>query len=101
MQNVKEKVRFTLSALLYFLFNLRVGSDLQNTMMATFWQILQTAPFVAGATYFIIAILQYMGDGSKVSWDRRLRLFFAIGIIAGLILGIWEYAGVDLENYSR
>lgn len=96
MQNIKEKIRFSISALLYFLFNLRIGSDFQESVTATFWQILQTAPYVAGFTYLIVAVLQYMGDGSKLPWDRRLRLFFAIGIIAGLILAIWEYGGVTL-----
>lgn len=96
MQNIKEKVRFTISALLYLVFNLRIGSDLPSTLEASAWQILQTAPFVAGLTYLIVSVLQYMGDGSKLPWDRRLRLFFAIGIIAGLILGIWEYGGVKL-----
>lgn len=96
MQNIKEKVRFTVSALLYLVFNLRIGSDLPSTLEASAWQILQTAPFVAGLTYLIVSVLQYMGDGSKLPWDRRLRLFFAIGIIAGLILGIWEYGGVKL-----
>ena len=98
MQSVKEKIRFSLSAILYLLFNLRIGNSLNETMAATFWQILQTAPFVAGFTYLIISVLQYMGDGSKISWDRRLRLFFAIGIMAGLIYAIWEYAGVDLTG---
>ena len=98
MQSVKEKIRFSLSAIIYLLFNLRIGNSFQETMAATFWQILQTAPFVAGFTYLIISVLQYMGDGSKISWDRRLRLFFAIGIMAGLIYAIWEYAGVDLTG---
>jgi len=97
MQNIKEKIRFTGSALLYLLFNLRIGADLQQTVGATFWQILETAPFVAGFTYLIISVLQYMGDGSKLPWDKRLRLFFAIGIMAGLILAIWEYGGVTFE----
>ncbi|BDD86781.1 hypothetical protein [Desulfofustis limnaeus] len=98
MHNLKEKIRFTLSAALYLLFNLRIGADLAATLQATGWQILQTAPFVAGLTYLIVSVLQYMGDGGKVPWDRKLRLFFAIGIIAGLILAIWEYAGVDLQQ---
>ncbi len=98
MQSVKEKIRFSLSAILYLLFNLRIGNSMQETLAETFWQILQTAPFVAGFTYLIISVLQYMGDGSKIPWDRRLRLFFAIGIMAGLIYAIWEYAGVDLTG---
>jgi hypothetical protein len=96
MQSVKERVRFTLSALLYFLFNLRIDSTLAATLEATGLQLLYTVPFVAGFTYLIISVLQYMGDGTKLPWDRRLRLFFAVGIIAGLILGIWEYGGVSL-----
>ncbi len=96
MQNLKEKIRFSVSALLYLIFNLRIGSDLANTLKATGWQLLQTAPYVAGLTYLVVAVLQYMGDGSKLPWDRRLRLFFAIGIMAGLILAIWEYGGVTL-----
>jgi NADH:ubiquinone oxidoreductase subunit 3 (subunit A) len=98
MKNIREKVTFYLSALLYLVFNLRIGADFPKTAVATGWQILQTAPFIAGFTYLIISILQYMGDGSKLPWDRRLRLFFAIGIIAGLVFGIWEYAGVEFDR---
>ncbi len=73
-----------------------MGADSIATLKATFWQILQTAPYVAGITYVIIALLQYMADGEKLPWDRRLRLFFALGIMAGLFYGIYEYAGVDV-----
>ena len=97
MQDIKENIRFTASALRSLLFNLRIGSDLSTTVTATGWQILQTAPYVAGLTYLIVSVLQYMGDGSKLPWDRRLRLFFAIGIMAGLILAIWEYGGFRLS----
>lgn len=93
MSSVKENITFYLSAVLYFVFNLRMGVDGLTTLKATAWQILQTAPYVAGGTYFCIAFLQYMADGRKVPWDRRIRLFFAIGIMAGLIQAIYEYAG--------
>lgn len=82
---------------MYLLFNLRLGSDNMATLKATGWQLLQTAPYVAGVTYLIIALLQYMADGEKLPWDRRLRLFFALGILAGLIYGIYEYAGVGVN----
>ena len=94
MQSVKEKITFYLSGLLYLVFNLRMGADAAATVKSTLWQILQTAPYVAGITYVIIALLQYMAGGEKVPWDRRLRLFFALGILAGLVYGIYEYAGV-------
>ena len=93
MQSVKEKVSFYLTAAGYLLFNLRPASDLMVTVQSTLWQILQTAPFVAGITWFIIAMLQYMADGEKVPWERRFRLFFTIGILAGLVYAIIEYTG--------
>jgi hypothetical protein len=93
MENLQGKVSLYLSAAFYLLFNLRLGADSQATLTATLWQIVQTAPYVAGVTYVIIALLQYMAEGEKIPWDRRLRLFFAIGILAGLIFAIYEYAG--------
>jgi hypothetical protein len=93
MQSLMGKFSFYLSAILYLLFNLRLGADLIATVKATLWQIAQTAPYVAGLTYVVIALLQYMADGEKLPWDRRLRLFFAFGIMAGLVYGIYEYAG--------
>jgi len=96
MQSIKGKVSFYLSAVIYILFNLRLGTDAVSTIKATLWQLVQTAPYVAGVTYVLIALLQYMADGEKLPWDRRLRLFFALGIMAGLIYGIYEYAGVDV-----
>ena len=96
MFNIEGKISFYLSAFLYLLFNLRMGIDTPATIKATFWQILQTAPYVAGIAYVIIALLQYMADGEKLPWDRRLRLFFAVGILAGLFYGIYEYAGTGV-----
>lgn len=90
---IERKLTFYISAVLYLLFNLRLGPDTLSTLKSSFWQIAQTAPYVAGVTYVIIVFLQYMADGEKIPWDRRLRLFFAIGILAGLIYGIYEYAG--------
>ncbi len=93
MITIERKLTFYISAVLYLLFNLRLGPDILSTLKSSFWQIAQTAPYVAGVTYVIIVFLQYMADGDKIPWDRRLRLFFAIGILAGLIYGIYEYAG--------
>ena len=98
MSNLRSKITFTASAVIYLLFNLRLGPNVSTSLTATGWQILQTAPYVAGVTYIIIALLQYMAGGEKLPWDRRLRLFFAIGIMAGLVFGIYEYAGVDVTG---
>ena len=93
MQSLREKVSFYLTAAGYLLFNLRPAADLTTTVQSTLWQILQTAPYVAGITWFVIALLQYMADGDKVPWERRFRLFFTIGILAGLVYAIIEYTG--------
>lgn len=98
MSGLRSKITFTASAVLYILFNLRIGADLTTTLQATGWQLLQTVPYVTGITYVIIALLQYMAGGERLPWDRRLRLFFAFGIIAGLLFGIYEYAGVDVSG---
>ena len=44
MQSIKGKVSLYLSAVVYLLFNLRLGADFVATLKATGWQILQTAP---------------------------------------------------------
>jgi len=96
MSGVKSKITFVVSAILYVVFNLRLGTDALTSTKATLWQIATTAPYVAGMSYIIIALLQYMSDGAKVPWDRRFRIFFAIGIIAGLLNGIYEYGGAGI-----
>lgn len=97
MQSIKEKVSFYLSAVVYVLFNLRLGADVLATVKATLWQmVVETGYYVVGITYVIIALLQYMADGEKLPWDRRLRLFFAVGIMVGLYYAIYNYAGVDV-----
>lgn len=95
MFTLRNTLTFTLSAFLYLLFNLRLGGDATATIKATGWQLLSTAPYVAGLTYVIIAFLQYMAGGEKLPWDRRLRIFFALGIFAGLLMAIYEYGGVS------
>ena len=97
MKVIEGKLTFYISALLYLLVNLKVGADAFSNFKATLSQIVQTAPYIAGVTYVVIIFLQYMAGGNTIPWDRRLRLFFAIGIIAGLIYGIYEYAGVGVS----
>ncbi len=94
MKSIREKITFVSSALLYILFNLKLAATFQETLAATFFHFLQTAPVTIGLTWIIVAFLQYMANGKKMPWERRFRLFFLIGIIAGLLYGIYEYAGV-------
>lgn len=93
MKKNKDTISLIITALVYLLFNLRPSADLWITVRSTLYQIASTAPYIAGITIFIVAILQYMADGRKVPWDRRLRLFFTIGIITGFVYAIFEYTG--------
>ncbi len=98
METTKGKVSFYVTAIAYVLFNLRIGQDPMSTIQATLLQILQTAPYVIGITCVAVAILQYMAEGEKVPWPQRFRLFFTIGIFAGLVYAIYEYTGAALPQ---
>ncbi len=97
MEMTEGKKDFSLSfyvtAAVYVLFNLRLASDPLSSVLATGEQILLTAPYVIGITYVFVAVIQYMAKGEKVPWPQRFRLFFTIGIIAGLVYGIYDYTG--------
>lgn len=88
-----NSVSFYVTAAVYVLFNLRLGSDLVASTLATAKQILFTAPYVIGITFVVISVIQYAAGGEKVPWVPRLRLFFTIGIFAGLVYAIYDYAG--------
>ncbi len=98
METTKGKVSFYVTAIAYVLFNLRIGQDPMSTIQATLLQILQTAPYVIGITCVVVAIVQYMAEGEKVPWPQRFRLFFTIGIFAGLVYAIYEYTGAGLPQ---
>ncbi len=86
-----NKFSFYVIAAVYVVFNLRLASDLFTSFLATGKQILMTAPYVVGITFVIVSVVQYAAGGEKVPWISRLRLFFTIGIFAGLIYGIYDY----------
>ncbi|MBU1140515.1 MAG: hypothetical protein KKD01_19185 [Proteobacteria bacterium] len=98
METTKGKVSFYITAVAYLLFNLRLAQDMMGTIQATLWQILQTAPYVVGITCVAVAIVQYMAEGEKVPWPQRFRLFFTIGIFAGLVYAIYEYTGAGIPQ---
>jgi hypothetical protein len=94
----KNTLSFYITAAVYVLFNLRLASDPITSIVATGKQILLTAPYVIGITCVAVAIVQYMSEGEKVPWPQRLRLFFTIGIFAGLVYGIYDYTSGGLPQ---
>ncbi len=96
MNNTEEKkssLSFYITAVVYLLFNLRIATDPVDSAIATLRQIGLTAPYVAGITFVVVSVVQYAAEGEKVPWPQRLRLFFTIGIFAGLVYGIYDYTG--------
>lgn len=65
METTREKISFYVTALAYLLFNLRLAQDPMDTIQATLWQILQTAPYVLGITCVAVAVVQYMAGGER------------------------------------
>lgn len=97
MENTEEKksssVSFYVTAIVYLLFNLRLAADPLSSAIATLKQIALMGPYVAGITFLIVSFIQYAAEGEKVPWPQRFRLFFTIGIFAGLVYGIYDYTG--------
>ncbi len=98
MKTTREKISFYITAAAYVVFNLRLAQNPMATIQATLWQILQTAPYVVGITCVAVGIVQYIAEGEKVPWPQRFRLFFTIGIFAGLVYGIYDYTGAGLPK---
>jgi len=92
----KNSLSFYVVAFVYLLFNLRIGVDPINSAIETVKQMGITAPYVVGITLVIVSFIQYAAGGEKVPWSQRLRLFFTIGIFAGLVYGIYDYTGGGL-----
>jgi len=88
-----NSISFYIVAAVYVVFNLRLASDPLASTLATGKQILMTAPYVVGITFVVVSVIQYAAGGEKVPWMSRLRLFFTIGIFAGLVYGIYDYTG--------
>ena len=97
MESTEEKkgsvLSFVVTGLAYLLFNLRIGADLFSSAVATLKQIGLTAPYLVAFTFAVVTVLQYASGGEKVPWPQRFRLFFTIGIFAGLVYGIYDYTG--------
>ncbi len=89
----KNSISFYVTAIAYLLFNLRISTDPLTSAIATLKQIALIGPYVAGVTFVIVSFVQYAAEGEKVPWPQRFRLFFTIGIFAGLVYGIYDYTG--------
>lgn len=93
MRSLRDKITFTLTALVYGLFHLRMGVDVGAIVYGTVYQVLLTAPYAIGFTYIIAVVFRRISGSGWPPWDRLLRIFFTIGIIFAFFFALYEYAG--------
>ena len=82
MKNIKEKITFYLSGLLYLLFNLRLAANPLESIKATLWQLAQTAPFIIGVTWVIVAFINI--------WQMVRKCHGIEGYGCFLLLASWQ-----------
>lgn len=93
MGTLREKITFTLTALAYLLFHLRLGADSGAMVHGTVYQMLLTAPYALGFTYIIAAVFRRLSGSGWPPWDRLLRIFFTVGILFAFFFALYEYGG--------
>ena len=93
MSTLREKITFTLTALAYLLFHLRLGTDVGAVVSGTTYQILLTAPYALGFTYIVAVVFRRLSGKGWLPWDRLLRVFFTVGILFAFFFALYEYAG--------
>lgn len=101
MVSLREKITFALTALAYFLFHLRLGSDAGAIAHGTASQMLLTAPYAIGFTYIVAVVFRRLSGKGWLPWDRLLRLFFTVGILFAFFFALYEYAAQGLPPEER
>ena len=88
---IKEHLSLALTFVLYILFNFRYSPGrLADSLAATMFQLLGTAPFVVGITILTVYFLQKLSDG-RLSWNRIVRIYLTFGIIIGFLVNLYDY----------
>ncbi len=96
MRTLREKISFILTALAYVLFHLRLGSNINATVMGTAYQMLLTAPYALGFTYIVAVVFRRLSGKGWLPWDRLMRVFFTVGILFAFFFALYEYASQGL-----
>ncbi len=89
----KDKITFILLWALYLLVSCRyIAGDFAATAKLTAGHLLQTVPFIAGLTIFVVIILQKVAGG-RLPLDRSLRIYLTFGLLAEFFFGLINYTG--------
>lgn len=91
MSAIKKNISLALVFVFYLLFNLRPDpASVGQTLKSTLFQLMVTAPFVAGLTILVVSFMQ-RSTGERLPWDRIARIFCTFGIIIGFFYALSEY----------
>lgn len=94
MKNLKENASMAIVVVIYFVLSFRYfPGNFTKTGMETLLEILSVAPLAGGATLLIVSFLQRT-SGEKVPWDRSLRLYLTVGVMAEFVFGVYHYLSV-------
>ncbi|PIE58947.1 MAG: hypothetical protein CSA33_00535 [Desulfobulbus propionicus] len=93
MATLREKIGCILTAGVYLLFHLRLGTDIVSTVYGTGYQILLTAPYALGFTYILVIVFRRLAGKQNIPWDRTLRIYCTVGILFAFFFALYEYAG--------
>nr|MBF0223385.1 hypothetical protein [Desulfobulbaceae bacterium] len=94
MKKLKEKASMAILILVYLLLSFRYfPGNFLKTGVETLLEIFSVAPLAGGATLLLVTFLQRT-SGEKVPWDRSLRLYLTVGVMAEFVFGVYHYLSV-------
>ena len=100
MQTVKEKITFSLTAIVYALFHLGKMPGTGSIVMGTLTALASTLPFEIAFTYLIVVFIRRT-SGERPPWDRILRIFFTIGILFGLVYNLYIRGAIEQQRVEK
>jgi hypothetical protein len=62
--------------------------------------LMNTLPYEIGITYLIVVFIRRT-TGQRPPWNRILRIFFTVGILFGLIYGLYVRGALEQERQER
>jgi hypothetical protein len=97
MKTLFEKVTFVLTGMVYVLFHLGKAPGNGSLAVGTLMALLNTLPYEIGITYLIVVFIRRT-TGQRPPWDRILRIFFTVGILFGLIYGLYVRGALEQQR---
>jgi hypothetical protein len=97
MQTLYEKITFVLTGLVYVLFHLGQAPGGGSFAVGTLMALLNTLPYEIGITYLIVIFIRRT-TGQRPPWNRILRIFFTVGILFGLIYGLYVRGALEQQR---